>query len=103
MKSNYNLEKSDVEKRMFKYYDSVADGLCRQAFAIVLYAFHLMGWRKKRLNRLFDQLVSMMDMPMVMGKYMEAADCMRMLEEKYGIDFSRITVQKESFREFRKR
>ncbi|MBE6825865.1 MAG: hypothetical protein E7511_03145 [Ruminococcus sp.] len=103
MTSRYKASKADIEKALYSYYDEVADGLIRQAVAICLYAAHLQGWRRIRITRLYELLLDTMQLPPVMGKQLVGQDLMDFLTKEYGIDFNRCSVNKESFREFRKR
>lgn len=103
MKSAYNPKVSSVEERLFRYYDEVADMIARQIVAVVLYHLHLIGWREIRIKRTYEAILSLLDMPPVMGKEAQASDAMDFISDQYGIDFDRLTVQKESLKQYRKK
>lgn len=79
-----------------KQYATQAKDMSVQIIATVLYCFHLKGWRKKRLYRLFKEInstYSLMD-GAVMGKKFNPDDCKNFIKDKYGIDLDKeVTVE----------
>ena len=74
-----------------KQYAKQAKDMSVQLIATVLYCFHLRGWRKKRLYRLFKEINStyrLMD-GAVMGKKFNPDDCKNFIKDKYGIDLEK--------------
>lgn len=79
---------------------TVVDGIARQMVAAMLYAYHLKGYREKRINDMFEEFLSVNSMPGIFGKSIEAGDIMTFLTEKYGIDFKRVIIKTETADEY---
>ena len=52
------------------------------------------------IQKLFDEMVAIYDMPTVFGKELRMTDLMKQFEKDYDIDFRRIKVHMESESEF---
>jgi hypothetical protein len=90
--------------RRFEYFDGIADDNVKQAVAMCLYSFWLEGYRKKRIQKLYDQFLGVIEMPpSVLGRDINAEDAMCFLEDKCGIDFGRIKIHKEGRTQYMKR
>jgi hypothetical protein len=78
-----------------------APEIMRQTVAMMLYAMSLRGYGKKRLHYFYDWFCSIMNMPSnVLGKVPKTKDVMKLLTEKYEIDFSRIHAEFKPFEEW---
>lgn len=58
------------------------------------------GRSKDYIQKLFDEMVAIYDMPTVFGKELRMTDLMKQFEKDYDIDFRRIKVHMESESEF---
>lgn len=98
------VDKALDEERAKIAYEAVqyaAPELMAQAIAVMLYAMHLNGFGKKRLNRIYDQYVSIMNMPTnMMGKTATTSDAVKHMRDKFGIDFDRVKPKGKRFREW---
>lgn len=74
-----------------------------QAAAAMLYAFHLAGYRKKRIKRVFNMLKAVYEMPPILGKELCGNDVMDFLKEKYDVDVKEINVKTEAERKLREK
>ena len=81
-----------------------ADDITKQAVAITLYALKQdFGFGTKRIQKAFDGIVAILQMPDVLGRAPNAKDLTEMLTNKYGVDFDRIHVRTESLASFMER
>ena len=51
------------------------------------------GWKQKRLNRLFENLQSIAEIPPIFGKEPDALEQMRHFKQDYQIDFMKIQLK----------
>ena len=51
------------------------------------------GWKQKRLNRLFENLQSIAEIPPIFGKAPDALEQMQHFKLDYQIDFTKIKLQ----------
>ena len=58
------------------------------------------GRTKEYIQKLYDEMCFIFDTPAVMGKEISMHDCMKLLEDEYGIDWDRINVSIETEKEF---
>ncbi len=78
----------------------VKEDIAQQMVAAMLHAYHLKGYRHKRINDMFEAFVSVLDMPPVLGQQMEGIKIMEFLTERYGIDFKRVDLKTETETEY---
>lgn len=83
------------ELKIKAFLESVED-VTWQAVAAVLYAFHLEGYRKQRLQRVFSMIKSVYDMPRICGKELCGNDLMEFLKQTYDIDVKQISPKTDS-------
>ena len=69
----------------------------------MLYAYHLRGFRKKRLQEMYERCLSIINMPPVVGNQIEGNALIDFLTNEYGIDFDRIRLKTETESEYLKR
>lgn len=91
------------EIKQYSYLASITDDIVKQIVVMVLYSFHLKGWRKKRINALYEQILSIIMMPKVFGQEATCESCMEKMTELYGIDFDRIKPNVESWEHYSRR
>lgn len=87
----------------FRTFLKVKDGVAQQTAAAMLYAYHLLGYRKKRLQEMYERMLSIINMPPVVGNQLEGNDLIDFLTNEYGIDFDRINLHTETESEYLKR
>lgn len=51
------------------------------------------GWKQKRLNRLFENLQSIAEIPPIFGKAPDALEQMQHFKQDYQIDFTKIRLK----------
>lgn len=51
------------------------------------------GWKQKRLNRLFENLQSIAEIPPIFGKAPDALEQMQRFKQDYQIDFMKIQLK----------
>ena len=51
------------------------------------------GWKQKRLNRLFENLQSIAEIPPIFGKAPDALEQMQHFKQDYQIDFMKIQLK----------
>lgn len=87
----------------FRVFLKVKDGVAQQTVAAMLYAYHLRGFRKKRLHEMYERVLSIINMPPVVGNQISGNDLIDFLTNEYGIDFDRIRLKTETESEYLKR
>ena len=87
----------------FRVFLKVKDGVAQQTVAAMLYAYHLRGFRKKRLHEMYERVLSIINMPPVVGNQISGNDLIDFLTKEYGIDFDRINLKTETEKEYLER
>ena len=87
----------------FRVFLKVKDGIAQQAVAAMLYAYHLQGYRKKRLQDMFERIMSIINLPPTPEGSMDGTSLMEFISKEYGIDFDRIKLQTETEKEYLER
>lgn len=95
---NQNL--NDIKYQLFA--EVVQDNF-RQAYAIILFALYMNGYRSKRIKDIHRWVLVALNTREIMGKQITAESCMKFMKYKFGIDFDEIKVNVESKQEFDKR
>lgn len=75
-----------------RYQEAILEG-AMQGMAFVLYTLELQqGWRDKRIQRLFEDMLSTMELPEHAPwlEIYQATDIKKHIEEKYGVDFNKL-------------
>ena len=62
------------------------------AMVFVMLEWHY-GWKQKRLNRLFENLQSIAEIPPIFGKAPDALEQMQHFKQDYQIDFMKIQLK----------
>lgn len=76
-------------------YEGAANDAARSIIGAVLYVMHLRKWHKDKIQKLYDDILSVLDMPPVFGEAIRDYQIRDFLRERYDIDFSRIKLQCE--------
>ena len=87
----------------FRVFLKVKDGVAQQVVAAMLYAYHLKGYRKKRLQDMFEQMLSIINLPPTIAGPISGNSLIDFLEREYEIDFDRIKLQTETEKEYLER
>lgn len=87
MKANLNKVslKETIKQEREK---GITSGMCT-ALAAVCYIKYKIGWHKEDINKLIDDVISLLDMPPIFGKSMDNSDVILYLQDK-GIDVMRV-------------
>lgn len=91
------------EVKQYTYFESIAADVVKQTVAMVLYSFHVKGWREKRINDLYEQILAIINLPKVFGEEVTCESCMEQLTERYGVDFDRIQPNVERLDDYLRR
>lgn len=87
----------------FRVFLKVKDGIAQQAVAAMLYAYHLQGFRKKRIQDMFERILSIINLPPTPEGSVDGTGLMEFISKEYGIDFDRIKLQTETEKEYLER
>ena len=83
-KNLYNKNEVEYSQKMAIY-----QGM---AMVFVTLEWHY-GWKQKRLNRLFENLQSIAEIPPIFGKAPDALEQMQNFKQDYQIDFMKIQLK----------
>ena len=100
MKSNY---KKLLEAERTCIYREQGNNFAKAVIAAVLLAMHRRGRTKKYIQELFEDILLVLDQPVIEGVEMTNIDVESFISEKYGIDFERVNVRLETEAQIRKR
>lgn len=105
MKSRINLISKEAQKELseFRVFLKVKDGVAQQVAAAMLYAYHLQGYRKKRIQDMYERILSIINLPETTAGQIDGTGLIDFLEKEYEIDFSRIKLKTETENEYLKR
>lgn len=96
-------KEAQKELSEFRVFLKVKDGIAQQAVAAMLYAYHLQGFRKKRIQDMFERILSIINLPPTPEGSVDGTSIMEFLEKEYGIDFERIKLKAETEKEYLER
>ena len=94
MKARYIPPKLS-EKEWRKIYHEASYDAVKSMIGAVLYILHLRGWHKDRIQKFYSDILSILDMPEILGKPLNDYDVRAFISEKYDIDFSKIKIHFE--------
>lgn len=105
MKSKYAVLSKEAQKELseFRVFLKVKDGIAQQTVAALLYAYHLCGYRKKRIQDMYERVLSIINFPETATGSIEGEGLMEFISKEYGIDFDRIKLHTETENEYLKR
>ncbi|MBQ6250196.1 hypothetical protein [Ruminococcus sp.] len=102
-KCRSNIHKEEKELFLKSQYAMLKDAAytfaCYATVAVIAVQVRR-GRSKDYIQKLFDEMVAIYDMPTVFGKELRMTDLMKQFENDYDIDFRRIKVHMESESEF---
>lgn len=87
----------------FRVFLKVKDGVAQQTVAAILYAYHLQGYRKKRLTDMFENILSVINMPTIAGNQIDGTGLIDFFQKEYGIDLERVKLKAETEKEYLER
>lgn len=90
-------------REQFRMFLDAKDDIAQQTVAAMLYAYHLQGYRGKRINDMFETILSVINMPTIGGNQIEGTNLMEFISTEYGIDFDRVQLQTETETEYLER
>ena len=94
MKARYNIPRLR-QKECNEIYGQAANDAAKSIISAVLYICHLRRWHKDRIIKLYEDILSIFDMPQILGRTMTDYEMIQFISGKYGIDFDRINIQFE--------
>lgn len=74
-------------------YEKAAYDTAKSVIGAVLYVLHLRKWHGDRIQKFYADILSILEMPPILGKSLNDYDVRAFLAEKYDIDFSKIKIQ----------
>lgn len=102
-KCRSNIHKEEKELFLKSQYAMLKDAAytfaCYATVAVIAVQVRR-GRSKDYIQKLFDEMVAIYDMPTVFGKELRMTDLMKQFEKDYDIDFRRIKVHMECESEF---
>ena len=87
-------------KQGYKYFEDTSYSIAYLIIAAALSVHHRRGRSRTYIRAFFDEMCWVLKTPAVFGKEITMTGTMKMLEEKYGIDFQRVELHLESEKEF---
>lgn len=87
-------------KKEYSFFSDAAYSMAVFATIAALSVHHRRGRSRTYVRSFFDEMCLVFDAPPVMGKPITMTDMMKLFEDKYGIDFSKIRLHLESEKEF---
>lgn len=87
-------------KQGYKYFEDTSYSIAYLIIAAALSVHHRRGRSRTYIRAFYDELLWILKTPEVFGKEITMTGTMKMLEEKYGIDFQRVELHLESEKEF---
>lgn len=90
-------------REQFRMFLDAKDDIAQQTVAAMLYAYHLQGYRGKRINDMFETILGVINMPTICGNQIEGTSLMDFISKEYGIDFDRVQLQTETETEYLQR
>lgn len=87
----------------FRVFLKCKDGIAQQAVAAMLYAYHLQGYRKKRLQDMFERVMSIINLPPTPEGSVDGTSLIEFISKEYEIDFDRIKLKTETEKEYLER
>lgn len=87
-------------KHQYKIFSEMSDSFATFAVTAILMTMVRRGRSKEYIQKLYDEMCFIFDTPAVMGKEISMRECMKLLQNEYGIDWDKIHVNIENEREF---
>lgn len=109
VKVSSEKEKAKIDRYVRENYEEIiyngmagnAEYVSKQAVAQFLWALSMHGYGAKRLQECFEWFLAVCNMPgQVLGKTPNADDVIRLMADRYGIDFDRMQMHFQSYEEF---
>lgn len=94
--------KENYEKLAYYAVAENAHYIAEQVEATMLLVLQKRGYGAKRLQEVHKEFVGLISMPDVFGKIPQAEDCMKLMSEKYGIDFSEVKPRFMEYEQYKK-
>lgn len=91
MKARYTPPKL-TKQESHAVYTEAANDAARSIMAAVMYMLHMRGWHKDRMQKFYNDTLSVINMPEIFGHKLDDLEVREMVEKKYGIDFSRLRL-----------
>lgn len=100
-----NRAVAEAKKQFYKecyqtFLHSGAYSMCCYAISAVLFAMVRRGRKKEYIQKLYEDILFILEYPEFYGKQITLTEVMKMLTEEYEIDFSRIKLSIETEQEF---
>lgn len=92
-----------AEELAYKFFKQNADELAKYIISIVLWCFIKRGRTKRYIKQLYEDMLMILSMDNAFGVEIKSDEIMKRLEQEYDIDFSRIKINIESEKEFKRR
>lgn len=96
-------KEAQKELSEFRVFLKVKDGIAQQVVAAMLYAYHLEGFRKKRIQDMFERMLSIITLPDTLQGGVDGTGLMDFISREYGIDFDRVKLKAETEKEYLER
>lgn len=109
VKVSHEKEKAKIDRYVRENYEEIiyngiagnAEFVSKQAAAQFLWALSMHGYGTKRLHDCFEWFLAVCNMPdQILGKTSSADDVIRLMTDKYGIDFDQMQMNFQSYEDF---
>lgn len=87
-------------KREYRWFSDAAYSMAVYSAVACLAVMRRRNRSRAYIRKLFDEMCFVFDYPEIFGKRVSMTDLMKIFEEEYGIDFSKINVHLETEKEF---
>lgn len=96
----YKEAEEQYLKQEYKFFEDAAYSMAIFATVAALSVHHRRERSRTYIRSFFDEMCLVFDAPPIKGKPITMTDMMKLFEDKYGIDFSKIKLHIESEKEF---
>lgn len=96
----YKEAEEQYLKQEYKFFEDAAYSMAVFATIAALSVHHRRGRSRTYIRSFFQEMCLVFDAPPIKGKPITMTDMMKLFEDKYDIDFSKIKLHIESEKEF---
>lgn len=99
-KKIYKEAETEYLKHEYRWFNDAAYSMAVYSTVAGLAVMRRRNRSRAYIRKFFDEMCFIFDYPEIFGKRVSMTDLMKIFEEEYGIDFSKINVHLETEKEF---
>lgn len=99
-KKIYKEAETEYLKHEYRWFGDAAYSMAVYSAVACLAVMRRRNRSRAYIRKFFDEMCFVFDYPEIFGKRVSMTDLMKIFEEEYGIDFSKINVHLETEKEF---